>query len=1084
MDLKPTGIPGVAPGTATAVLAAFAVAAAVLAAAHVAARWRIFAKAGQKGWKALVPVYGDYVQWKLSWSTATFAIALACAVVGTAVPAVAVGALGIKSGAAAVAAASVSGTALAAGYALSLVAMHKLLGMFGRSAAWLAVYVLAPTATLLMLAFGKAEYGAGGGGSAAAGKTARRRKPKRALAKELKRSAGSDAVATTNDLAGFKYLFEDGMAETLDGVFCRTIEFGDISYENEREDVKRDIYEKFNQLHATFPAGTCYQINLLNIPEVKRGEERYLPEEGKDVDLAVSYNSIIAERQRKGRTEFERPNYLTFSVAAEDDREAARKLGTLSESASMQLNRINVTTSPLDGVAKAGVLHKMLVGPGSPMLLDYERLRRTKKEHVRDFLTPAWAAYPGPERFERKYLSIPGRLVKSYHIRDFGSDLSDNAIRTIRALPIPMNISLLFRPQPKGESVKTILTNIDNVQAEMLDYSRSVARSGGDPTLMPPSLENKEASSREQLAFIQEQDQTVSWFQGIITVWAENEEKLAEYDDMIMSEKGNWTLDIVEMPCRQEPALTGALPLATPRLDDSYRSLNTAESAVMVPFASQNIHDDPQKSYLIGVDRVSGDSVLINPDKLKSPHMWLFGITGGGKSMEINSIVSYSLLQYPRTAVDEASRRWVSPDPLCPQWHIFDFHEEYVQLGKLYDAEISHFGPSHESCLNPMDMSNAEGELTRKEVVDNTDFFLSLFESMMGRMLSKREQSIIDDCLTKVYAGFIGTKSRPTLEDLYGKLREASGETDASGAKTPPAMVADEIADSLMMYVTGSMSSFAAQTNVRTSPHMNVYVMSEVGDTMQTLAMMSAIQHVRKCAYRNFAIGKPTYMIVEECQILFDNEAAVRVLESLFAEMRKYGLHIICVTQLPNRVLSHPRAVNLFENSGLFVFLPQQAENAETMARMFSLSPTQKDALSLFSDRGTGLVIADGVKIAFRNTIPHDTLCYKLWNTDPNRNAAAAKDPGEAGAAGADGDRRERNSGKEALEEAAYGPGDDPETLRRALAFASGRKAPGGAGATGEPGCAEALGGSGGLSTDEALKLLERIEKSLEGGVG
>lgn len=810
--------------------------------------------------------------------------------------------------------------------------------------------------------------------------------------KDMKRAAGNDAVPCTNDLAGFRFLFEDGVAETEEGVFCQTMKFGDISYENERVDVKDDIFEKFAQLHASFPAGTCYQMNMLNIPELKRNVERYLPEEGPDVELAKSYNRIIEDRQRKGRMEFDRPNYLTFSVVAEDDREAARKLHTLAEAASIQFNRINVKTQMLDGMEKAELIHKMLVGPGSPLLLDYERLRKTKREHVRDYVAPAWAAYPQSERFEHKAIAIPGRLVKSYHIRDFGNDLSDRALRTIRALPIPMNISLLFRPQPKSESVKTLLRNIDVVQAEMLDYSRSVARSGGDPTLMPPALENKEAESREQLDFIQERDQTVSWFQGIITVWAENAEKLAEYEDMIMSEKGNWTLDIVEMPERQEPALTGALPLATPRLHNAYRSLTTAEGSALIPFVSQNIHDDPHRSYLIGVDRISGDAILVNPDGLKSPHAWLFGITGGGKSMQINSILSYSLLQNPRTKLDDDTQRWVNNNPKCPQWHIFDFHEEYTQLGKLFDGEISYFGPGHMSSLNPMDMSDAEGDLTLKNVRENTDFFLALFESMMDRRLTQREMSTIDTCLNDVFAPLIGTKERPTLVDLYNQMREHAKDVDDQGMRTTGAKVAEELADSLAMYVTGSMNSFAAHTNVKISNHLNIYVMSELGNTMQTLAMMSAIQHVRKCTYSNYAKGKPTYLIIEECQILFDNEAAVRVLESLFAEMRKYGLHIICVTQLPNRVLSHPRAVNLFENSGLFIFLPQQAENAETISSMFMLSATQAEALSLSSDVGTGLVIADGVKIAFRNTIPKDTYCYEVWNTDPDRNARLKKE--------------------------------------------------------------------------------------------
>ena len=812
-------------------------------------------------------------------------------------------------------------------------------------------------------------------------------KPGKAAKKDAVRVLGKEAdiAKSTNDLAGFKLLFSDGVAETEDGVFSKTLSFGDISYEHEREDVKEDIFEKWCAVHAAFPPGTCYQLNLLNVPVKRRDVERYLPEAGACADIARAYNDIIAERQRLGRTDFERSNYISFAVTAEDNASAARKLDTLSEAVRVAFSRLDVKCDDLDGLERARLIKTMLCGPDEPFFLDYERLKSTRKEHVRDYVVPAWSAYSAKEKLRRRKLDLPGRVVKSFLIKDFGNDLSDRALRSIRALPIPMNISLLFQPQPNGETVKRILHNIDVVQAEIIDYSRSIAKSGGDPTLTPPALENREASQREQLDFIQEHDQTVSWFQGVITVWADDDDQLDVYTEMIMGERGNWTIDIVELPMNQEPALTGALPLATPLLLDRFRSLSTAEGAALIPFVSQSIHDDPKRSYMIGVDRVSGEAILVNPDNQKSPHAWLFGVTGGGKSMQMNSMLSYSLLQYPMTDFDAVSGKYRCDDPHAPQWHIFDFHAEYVDLVDRYGGVNSYFGPGHDSCLNPMDMTDSMGDLSQKAIAENADFFLALTESIMDRKLSLEEKNVIDSCNRAVYAPFVGKSGRPTLKDLHQALLKESTRTRKNGEKAATADIAQHMAGSFELFVEGSMNSFAGQTNVEEHPLLNNYVMSELGSTMQTLAMMSAIQRVRKCAFANYRIGKPTYVVIEECQILFDNDAAVRVLEALFAEMRKYGLHVICVTQLPNRVLAHPRAVNLFENSSTFILLPQQAENAETMSEMFRLSATQADALSMSADAGTGLVIVDGVKIPFRNRIPKNNLCYEIWNTDPDR---------------------------------------------------------------------------------------------------
>ena len=39
---------------------------------QIVANWRIFTKAGEAGWKSIIPVYGDYVSYKIAWQPAYF----------------------------------------------------------------------------------------------------------------------------------------------------------------------------------------------------------------------------------------------------------------------------------------------------------------------------------------------------------------------------------------------------------------------------------------------------------------------------------------------------------------------------------------------------------------------------------------------------------------------------------------------------------------------------------------------------------------------------------------------------------------------------------------------------------------------------------------------------------------------------------------------------------------------------------------------------------------------------------------------------------------------------------------------------
>lgn len=815
----------------------------------------------------------------------------------------------------------------------------------------------------------------------------RKARGKASTKRDMARLAGAQSILIANDLVGFELMYDDGIAELPDGRFSSSLEFGDTSYEGERRDVRDDIYDKWQQLHAAMPAGVGYSITLVNFPEDRSesADRRQLaPVEGECAWLAREYNRIIERKQREGRVEFRRRNFFNYSVAAEDLPSAEAQLANLRESVTAHFARLQVSTELLDGKARMDVMHKLIRSDAEPNYFDYDRIGRGR---ARDFVAPSWAAYPESDRFLRRKMIFPSHHVKVLQIRDFGSELSDRAIRRLRALPIPMSISLAFWPQVKSKTIREIRENISVTQAEIFDQQAKMTRAGVDFTLLPPSLEEKESGGRELLSFVRDEDQLLAHFQGLIVLYAHSDAEMRRYESLVIDEGQAWSLDIVELPTYQADAFVSALPLATTRLKRHFRSLATSESAIMVPFASENIYHDPRHSYCFLQHATSLAPLFLDPDKLKSPHTMIFGMTGAGKGMIVESILTWQQLMWPRTADASTSdfRGKVCPDPQTPQWFVFDMHGEYRSTALALGGEVTSFGPAHDNRLNPFEIEDDAGKLTMREVRRNTDFFLALAQDVMDRSLTKQEQSMIDRCLSEVYAPCLGTTDRPTLSDFHASLL----------SQDDP--VAQGLAGAFESYSIGLMSSFDGQTNVIDSPFLNVYDCSELGHNLQTLALLSAMQHVRNCAFRNHAQGRPTYAVFEEFQVLFSNTAAVELLDSFFGEMRKFGLHMICVTQHPTRVLEHQIAKHLFENTGLLCFLPMQNHNADYIAQEFRLSSAQRDYIDARTDPGKGLIIADGMKIPFNARIDRkrDAKLYGLWNTDSDKLAKAASEEDE-----------------------------------------------------------------------------------------
>ena len=131
----------------------------------IIARWKIYTKAGEAGWKSIIPVYADYVQWRIGWKkTNMFWIAIALVVIGY-VLAIASGAVAIGDKGKLVAGmgdggflAIIAVICMIAACVINLMAIYKLFASFGKGAGWFILSILFPHIMLLVLGFGSSQH--------------------------------------------------------------------------------------------------------------------------------------------------------------------------------------------------------------------------------------------------------------------------------------------------------------------------------------------------------------------------------------------------------------------------------------------------------------------------------------------------------------------------------------------------------------------------------------------------------------------------------------------------------------------------------------------------------------------------------------------------------------------------------------------------------------------------------------------------------------------------------------------------------------------------------------------------------------
>lgn len=115
----------------------------------IVSKWIIFGKAGEKGWKAIIPFYNDYILYKIVWDTRFFFISLGL-VLGMSVCSVGSSYSEIFT--------LLYYACLIAGAVIGIMCQHKLSQSFGHGAGFTVGLVLLGIIFYPILAFGRSMY--------------------------------------------------------------------------------------------------------------------------------------------------------------------------------------------------------------------------------------------------------------------------------------------------------------------------------------------------------------------------------------------------------------------------------------------------------------------------------------------------------------------------------------------------------------------------------------------------------------------------------------------------------------------------------------------------------------------------------------------------------------------------------------------------------------------------------------------------------------------------------------------------------------------------------------------------------------
>ena len=689
-------------------------------------------------------------------------------------------------------------------------------------------------------------------------------------------------------------------------------------------------------------------------------------------ELRIERNEMLKRKMAEGKNNLVIEKYITLSIKAQDIAQARIIFGRYDTEIATNIKKIGgAGVRQLSAAERLEILHD-IYNPDSVGLFGNNMIKNAEGEYIfnpdekfsfavmsRMGLSTKDCVGPQGFQFKSDYGKVGSKYFRALFLHSVPSYMSDSLLAELSKTECNMITSLHYQPVESDKAIKLARAQVTNVQANAIDKQKKASKAGYSADLINPELLNAVTETKELVQDLTHRNQKLFFMTFVIVHFADSLEELKNDTETIRSIGRRFVCDIKPLSFQMENGLTTALPLGNNQLKIK-RSLTTESAAIFMPFVNQELLDRNGGMYY-GNNAVSGNLILFNRRNCKNGNGFIFGVPGSGKSFSAKQEMQTVLL----TSEDDVI--------------VIDPEGEYYPMADLLGGEVIRIAAGENNHINPMDI-NLDISSEDDPIALKSDFIVSLCEVIAGGVmgLNATQRSIIDRCVKKAYEPLIDSydadtntydyEKTPTLVDFWSILKEQSG-YDAM-----------QLAESLEIYVTGSLNVFAHKTNVKYSERFVVYDIKDIGTTMKSMGLMVVLDNIWNRIVEGREKGKHVWFFIDEIYLLFKTESSAEFLRQLYKRARKYGGIPTGITQNVSDLLENNIARTMISNSEYLQMLSQAPLDRAQLGEMLNISPTQMGYITN-SEPGSGLLYDGQHIVPFVNKLPKDTKAYTAMTT-------------------------------------------------------------------------------------------------------
>lgn len=796
---------------------------------------------------------------------------------------------------------------------------------------------------------------------------------KKNIQMKKRRTAKTYIPKSTQDDIPYVADYDEGLFEVEPNKYSKCYVLGDINYLTGKEEDQLFIFSKLGEFYNYFSddvsVSLCIDNHIVSLNEQE--QKIFYKLNGDKYDMhRKEYNKILRKQLLAGNNEIQKGKYITVTIDADSPYEALLRFHKIDAEVDANLRKVGTTGKAMTTEERLSLLHdKFRSGREGELKIDFEVLKDSGASS-KDFIAPSSFWFKAKD-----YFLVEDTYYRCMFINNLPASMQDEFLFNLTDCDFPVIFNMSIQPMAQDKALRLVKKQLTGMEANKIEAEKKAVRAGYSPETINHDLRHSLAQGEELLDNLTNGNQKLFFVSLLLMTSAKTLEDLNENTKILMNKARAATCQLQTFDNQQRDAFKVTLPMGVTPNHKLYveRALTTNATAIFMPFASQELFQLGGKYY--GLNQVTGNLVLCDRTKFKTPSGFILGSSGSGKSFACKREMLNVLLGDNKTGL-----------------LVIDPEGEYISLAKAFGGTVLTLSASSDCYINPMDMDinyglddNDDPETTpiarkkEKALQKKTEYLMSIIQSMISdsnnrSIVTPQQKSIIGRAIKQTYYEYMeqnfDPKFIPTLVDLQNELdKEKMSSEDAR-----------LVADAVDYYSRGAMNLFSHKSNLDFNNRFVVFSIRDLGKELQQISLLIVLDFIWNRMIANSQSKIRTYCYIDEIHVLFKNPFSESYIQQLYKRGRKYGLVITGITQDCEELLRSDMARGMISNSDFVLMLNQSNENLKLLIKLLHISEAQATYV-VGAEKGTGLLFAEKTIVPFSDRFPESSYLYTLLST-------------------------------------------------------------------------------------------------------